>query len=126
MNSIEIGKHIVSILQDNQELTQMVQNKIFPLIAENETTFPFIIYKRSNIQPNYTKDLHSGDTVMVDITCFAIDYFQSLKIAQKVRDSFELQHKKIEGVRTIHLLSASEDYAENAYSQNLSFNFQIK
>lgn len=58
MESLKIGKEIYSLLNGNEELTKLVGNKIYPIIVEKETTFPFIVYKKTNLTPEYTKDYH--------------------------------------------------------------------
>ena len=56
MDSLKVGKEIYSLLNGNDSLTGVVGSKIYPIIVEKETTYPFIVYKRSNIIPDYTKD----------------------------------------------------------------------
>ncbi|MCD7712093.1 MAG: DUF3168 domain-containing protein, partial [Firmicutes bacterium] len=67
MNSLEVGKEVFSLLSNDSRLTALVGNKIYPVIVEKETTFPFIVYKRSNVIPDYIKDLHLKDEVIIDI-----------------------------------------------------------
>jgi len=54
--SLQIGKAIYDILHSNTDMVAKLQDKVFPLIADNNTTFPFIVYKRTGIIPAYTKD----------------------------------------------------------------------
>ena len=54
-NSILIGKLIYERLSSNPELKEYVNDKIFPLIAEQETTFPYIAFSTDSITPYYTK-----------------------------------------------------------------------
>ena len=74
MNSLEVGKEIHSLLTGNQTLANKVENKIYPVICETTTSFPFIVYKRSNITPLYTKDYHTEDSVIIDIYIMSTDY----------------------------------------------------
>lgn len=55
MESLKIGKEIYSLLNGNEELTKLVGNKIYPIIVEKETTFPFIVYKKTNLTQNILK-----------------------------------------------------------------------
>ena len=52
--SLQIGKAIYHLLSKDSRIKEKVGSKIYPLIVEESTTFPFIIYKRTNITPNYT------------------------------------------------------------------------
>ena len=57
-NSILVSKYIRRFLAENSEVSQFIDvNKIFPLIANAETSFPFIVYQRSSLTPVYTKDI---------------------------------------------------------------------
>ena len=54
--SLQIGKAIYDILSNDSDVVDRVQNKIYPLIADVDTTFPFIVYKRTGIAPADSKD----------------------------------------------------------------------
>ena len=123
MRSLEVGKEIYSILSKNKSLTDKVGNKIYPIIVEKDTNYPFIVYKRSNVIPDYTKDYHFKDYVIVDIICVSNHYVESVEIATLVRES--LEDKRIGDINSIRLESADEDFIDDAYIQTLSFNLTI-
>lgn len=123
MDSLKVGKEIFSLLNGNSSLTALVDNRIYPIIVENGTNYPFIVYKRSNIIPNYTKDLHFEDNVIIDIICVSNDYSGGIDIASIVRNT--LEDKRIGDIQSIKLESADEDYIDDAYVQTLSFNLTI-
>lgn len=123
MRSLEVGKEIYSILSKNKSLTDKVGNKIYPIIVEKDTNYPFIVYKRSNVIPDYTKDYHFKDYVIVDIICVSNHYVESVEIASLVRES--LEDKRIGDINSIRLESADEDFIDDAYIQTLTFNLTI-
>lgn len=123
MRSLEVGKEIYSILSKNKSLTDKVGNKIYPIIVEKDTNYPFIVYKRSNVIPDYTKDYHFKDYVIVDIICVSNHYVESVEIASLVRES--LEDKRIGDINSIRLEGADEDFIDDAYIQTLSFNLTI-
>jgi len=123
MESIKVGKEIYSLLNGNADLTALVSNKIYPIIVEKDTTYPFIVYKRSSIIPTYTKDFHLNDEVIVDIVCVSNSYTESINVAGLVRNT--LEDKRIQGIQSIKLDSADEDFIDDAYVQTLSFNLKI-
>lgn len=56
-NSILIGKLIYKLLSTNDELAALVSpKKVFPLVANPETTYPFIVYSRTSLSVEYCKD----------------------------------------------------------------------
>lgn len=123
MKSLEVGKEIYSLLNGDSRLTTLVGNKIYPIIVEKETNYPFIVYKRSNIIPDYTKDFHLKDNVIIDIICVSNDYANGIEIAEIVRDI--LEDKRTNDIQSIKLESADEDYIDDAFVQTLSFNLTI-
>lgn len=123
MKSLEVGKEIYSLLNGDSRLTTSVGNKIYPIIVEKETNYPFIVYKRSNIIPDYTKDFHLKDNVIIDIICVSNDYANGIEIAEIVRDI--LEDKRTNDIQSIKLESADEDYIDDAFVQTLSFNLTI-
>ena len=123
MNSLKVGKEIYSHLKENKSLTDIVGNKIYPIIVEKDTNYPFIVYKRSNVIPDYTKDYHFKDYVIVDIICVSNHYVESVEIASLVRES--LEDKRIGDINSIRLESADEDFVDDAYIQTLTFNLTI-
>lgn len=55
-NSILIGKLIFKQLSSNEDLATLVgAKKIFPLVANNDTTYPFIVYARTSLSVEYCK-----------------------------------------------------------------------
>lgn len=123
MQSLKVGKEIYSHLKENKSLTDIVGNKIYPIIVEKDTNYPFIVYKRSNVIPDYTKDYHFKDDVIVDIICVSNHYVESVEIATLVRES--LEDKRIGDINSIRLESADEDFIDDAYIQTLTFNLTI-
>lgn len=45
--SLQIGKAIYHLLSKDSRIKEKVGSKIYPLIVEESTTFPFIVYKRT-------------------------------------------------------------------------------
>ena len=123
MQSLKVGKEIYSHLKENKSLTDIVGNKIYPIIVEKDTNYPFIVYKRSNVIPDDTKDYHFKDDVIVDIICVSNHYVESVEIATLVRES--LEDKKYGDIVSIRLESADEDFVDDAYIQTLTFNLTI-
>lgn len=118
--SLQIGKAIYHILSNDTDVVDRVQNKIYPLIADVDITFPFIIYKRTGITPADSKDrfIYSED-VYVDIVIASDKYNESIEIADLVRTA--LLKGGYDGIKDIDLTDADEDYIEDTFIQNLTF-----
>lgn len=120
MTGISVLKSIYKLLVANEDLVAIVKNRMFPLIANEDTVFPFIVYQRDSIYAEYTKDGRYCDNINISINIAATTYNQSIEIAELVRIAIE--GKRIDNINTIRLISVNEDYLEDTYIQNLQFN----
>lgn len=125
--SLNIGKVIKDILYQDETLNNLVKYQVFPLIAEENTTFPFIVYRRNSIRKASTKDYANDEIASVDVVIACDKYSQSVEIAERVR--FVLERGEYEGenfsVDNITLSNASEQYMQNTYVQTLTFEIEI-
>lgn len=123
--SLEIGKYLRKSMVESEELTDIVSpDCIFPLIANEDTPLPYIIYSRENISSEYTKDFLVSEEVGVSIDIFSKDYTESCEIASIVRNIFELHREPEYGVRDCRLSAVYEEVYSDAYSQTLKFNIK--
>lgn len=123
VNSILIGKTIYKLLSDSETLSGYVGNKIFPLVADNNINYPFIVYFRDDINSISCKDGYYEDEVSFTIAVICDKYLESLEIANTVRkifekkriidDDLEIYDCKISGV--------DETWEYNGYVQKLHF-----
>ena len=121
---ISILKHIRTKLLENTELAEIVVSKVFPYVAEDSTTSPFVVMKKSNVTANYTKDGRMSDSVLVDISIVGDNYSTVVTIAELVRAS--LERVKHNGIVNCELLGNNEDYITDAYVSTLTFSITIK
>ena len=122
--AISVNKYIYSILSQDNELKRLVGNKIYPLIAEESTTFPFIIFKRNNVVTEYCKDGKVIDRVDFSIAIAARNYTETIAIAERCRELLEL--KRNDYFNLIHFNSISEDYVDDTFIQELHFTAIVK
>ena len=118
-SSISVIKHIFRILSSDKTLNEMVGNKIFPIIAENDITFPFILVTRTSITPITFKTGVAVDKVTFQVVIEDVDYFRTVNIAEKVRELLELIHSDY--FKRIEFSNCNEDFINDAYRQTLQF-----
>jgi hypothetical protein len=88
--SLQIGKAIYELLHSNAAVEAKVQDKVYPLVADKSTTFPFIVYKRTGVVPAYTKDRYStNEYVTVEVIIASENYNETVEIADLVRMALE-------------------------------------
>lgn len=121
--SLEVGIAIDSLLNPICD--------VFPIIADKGAKSPFIVYRRTALGAQNTKDLQvSGylETATVDIVIASTKYRQSIELTQKVKDILEKTRGNIEGVKIhdIQVVNSSETWANDAYLQLLNCRFEIE
>lgn len=119
---LRVGKSI-NYLLTNSEVNTIVQDRIFPVIADQGTSFPFITYRRSGCGNEDSKDSVYEDRTTVELVIASASYEESIEIAQKCREA--LEKKRYNNIRDIKLVDASEMFAEEAFIQNLLFTIKI-
>ena len=128
LNSILIGKAIYNILKNNDELKSYLDDRIFPIIANEGTSFPFIVYTRTNVTPNYVKGGIYLDGTTVEINIVSTNYVESVDIANVVRNVMEsIKRTTVDGlyIDEIKMSSCNEGYYEYAFVQILTFDINI-
>lgn len=124
---IQIGKAVYQILSNDTKVTEMVGNKIYPLIANQGTTYPFIIYRRTGIEPVTSKDRFiCSEVTSVDVIIASDRYDESIEVAELVKDALSGKSGIYSGIKVIdiNMISADEDYIEDTFIQNLTFNIK--
>lgn len=130
MESLELGRVVKSILLQDKELSKQVGSRVFPLVADKGTSFPFIVYRRDGLTPSSNKDRLVYDTqVRMSFIVASSDYRQGLDICSKVVDVLlSSQGRTIGGleITDLELLDTSEEYREDTFLQLLSITVNIK
>lgn len=120
MSGLSIGKAIKSILSGIE--------KVYPLVADEGTTFPFVVYKRSNLIPSSTKDRYNyKESATVEIIAASDSYPDSINLAEQIKDKMEHTRGIFNGINIggVTLISADEDYIEDTFIQKMNFNIEI-
>lgn len=124
---IQIGKAVYQLLSSDTGVTEKVENRIYPLIADQGTIYPFIIYKRTGIEPITSKDRFiCSEVTSVDVIIASDRYDESIEVAELVKDALIGKNGIYSGIKItdIDMISADEDYIEDTFIQNLTFNIK--
>lgn len=128
MINFDIGKTIVSAITANSALTQDLSDskgnlKLFPLIADEGTTFPFVVYRRSGYSPRSDKD-YRGEMLNVNLILAHTKYSESLRLSNEIVETLErYQDATIEDIKVTDL---SEDWSQDTYLQHITALIQYK
>lgn len=127
IDTLNIGKYIRSVLTADNELAKYIEKKVYPLVADNDVKYPFIVYKRLSLMSNSGKDGYYEDDVTIEITIVSDKYSSGIQVANIVRSILERREIRLDNM-TIYdgtLVLATEEYANNAYIQKMQFSFKI-
>lgn len=120
MNGLEIGKAIYTVLDGT--------TNVYPLVADQGASYPFIVYRRSSLSHANTKDrFNYQELATVEVIVAGSTYQQTLQIAKQVMNRMEHTRGLYDNISIseIKLINAEEDYIEDAFIQKLTFNIEI-
>lgn len=121
-NKLLVTTDVVAILKDNTKITDIVGDKIFPLIAEEGTTGDYILYKREKYDAEWNKMGKTSDKCEVYINVVSDNYERGKIVAAAVQDALEGSFSSPD--MTIRLLDSTEDYTDKKFIQVLLFSIE--
>lgn len=126
IDTLEIGKYINNILANNQDI-KALNAKVYPLIADNDAKFPFIIYKRVGLVSHSCKDGLYQDDVTVEIKIVSDKYSVGVQLANIVRSLLQRPYMKYNeyDINDVVINTAYEDFIENAFIQTMQLTLKI-
>ena len=121
IDSLKVGKIVYS------KIGSLVSNRCYPLIAENGTTYPFIVYQRDSLDSMFCKDGVYEDEVNVSVKVVTDTYNAGIDLAQSVREAMTFNNYTSEegGTYTSLMVQADEEFNNDAYIQTLIFRITI-
>ena len=129
MDNVKVGCVICDILGNNADVSSIVGNKVYPLVANQDTEYPFVVYRRENVIPTDTKDRYVFSFESnIEILAVSEDYDESLELADKISNALNGKEGIIAGfdVKEIKYLGDDEDYIEGAFVQRITFKITIR
>ena len=133
--SLLTTEYMRKIVEKDAELMKLVpKDKIFGMIAHSGTSYPFIVYSRSALNPQYNKDLGIQNigftnTVQITVDIYSDKYVESLEVANEFRHALEGKGWKDKDIYIdyFELVSASENTdGESYFMQTLVFQTEVK
>lgn len=125
IHSIKVGKIIYDRLRSDNSLTEIMNGeKVFPIVAPNETEFPFAVYQRANIVPlQGTKDGRVEDRVTFNVIVCSDSYNKSIEAADKIRELLEMRLMSNDEIymSETYMTSITESYESTTFIQQMQF-----
>lgn len=123
MKNFKIGSEIRNVILSSTAVKNAVDTKVFPLIANAGTTFPFVVYRRSSYSPQSDKDVLS-ESVYMEIAIISTNYEQSVSIANDVADV--LLAYESDTIEEIKVTNISEEFISNSFVQKVNLQIDLK
>lgn len=123
MKNFEVGKKLKSVLESDSTVAKYLSNKIFPLVANEGTTFPFLVYKRISYTPYSTKD-YTSESVGMEVTILSPSYDEGNKVADAVAS--RLDRFKDDYFESIEVTNISEEFSEDTFIFRLYLDIYIQ
>ena len=123
MKNFKIGSEIRNVILSSAAVKNAVDTKVFLLIANAGTTFPFVVYRRSSYSPQSDKDVLS-ESVYMEIAIICTNYEQSVSIANDVADAL-IQYES-DTIEEIKVTNISEEFISNSFVQKVNLQIDLK
>ena len=124
--NLQVGKALYQMLISDSNIVKAVGQKIYPLVADTETKFPFIVYKRNSIHPLSSKDrIIYQSEAFVDVIIASDKYEQSVDVAECVISALKTGTFNGLKIKEISVEDAEEDYQDNTFLQKLTIKIYI-
>ena len=121
-----IGITIANLLKANDALLELVpESNIFPIVANEDTSLPMVIYMIDSLGPEYDKDGWIGDECNFSVISFSEEYANLQLIATEVRAA--LEWKETNDTNKIYMTGQDEgfDITSNMFLNKLTFSVVI-
>jgi len=93
------GKAIYSILTSDSDINAIVGSRVYPQIAAQGASFPFIVYLLDDLEPSDTKSgVSTLDEVRYEIVAAAETYAVLADLTEKIRTALDRYTGTVAGV----------------------------
>ena len=115
------------MLLADENVKLLVGNKIYPIIAPENTQGNYIVYVRDEYSISRDKFGIDEQQCVVYISCVSSDYDESQQLAdavfQVLDNRYNVHNDKLT-IRSIEMTDSTEDYSGDVYVQTLQFSIK--
>ena len=125
------GKAIYSILTNDSDVSAIIGTKVYPQIAAQGATFPFVVYVLQDNSPSDTKSgVSTLDEIRYDIVAAAETYTELSSLTERIRLALDRYTGTVEGVVIDSIqfidLDVDNDPATETYVSSSEYILRIK
>lgn len=122
MNMFKITAGIRSLLLQNEEIKGFVGERVFPIMAPEDTVGDFIVYQRDELKQEYTKMGVATQVSVLYLTAVSESYVRSNSLASLIYDTLSGDFKDPD--MRIQLEDSTEDFIDKKFIQVLQFSIK--
>ena len=122
LQSLKIGSYIFN------RIKTITGYDCYPCVADNDVKFPYIVYNRTGLSTQLTKDGYTDDNVSFEISVYSDKYAQSVHVAEAVRGALEVlsaQHDETFDIDNSIITNASEYWNDNTFVQQINWTADV-
>lgn len=121
---LDAGKDIYTMLSANETISSTTSNHIFPIIADDDTPTPYIVYRRTSTNFETNKDFITKSDDTVELLVVTDDYKEGVGIAEAAMSALMDYNIASLGIKRVTVVGGNEDYNEGKYIQTLIINIK--
>lgn len=126
---MEAGKVIYNLLSGSTAVHAICADRVYPEVAHQTDTMPFVVYTIESANPSGTKSGGSTiDVVQFDVVCMSKDYAQCMDLGTAVRGALDRIGGMIGGVpvQSIDFQSQGVDYDYSTDAHAIVQTYQMR
>ena len=123
--SIKLNNAIYSLLTSDSGLTQIIGNKVFPLIIRHDEKLPYVVIQRY-YDSEYSDDGVAYSNSTLEVTVFAETYNDSIEIAGRIDKILNFYRGTVGDNHIVMCMikTCDEGYQDNAFLQKLTYDLK--
>lgn len=123
------GKALYYLLTNDAPISAIVSTRVFPEIADQEQTKPYVVY---NIRSNDPSDVQAApsalDTASVEVNCYAPTYAGAIELSDAVRTCLDRRSGTYSGVnvQSIQYITEVMDFEEPQRLYRVMSDYEVR
>lgn len=123
------GKAIYSILSTDEDLTALVDGRVFPELAAQDAATPYVTYHIRSVEPEDTKTGPSTlDVVTFEVYCIGPDYGSLMDVAEACRTAIDRQAGNFNStaIQSVRYMDEDCDFDQSTMDFITSQTFEVR
>jgi methylaspartate ammonia-lyase len=123
---MNLNAALYSYLSNSAEISGFVGDRIFPLLAENKTRAPYLVYKTVSNLTDYTLDGPAGaGRKRIQISVFSEDFEEADEIARAVEGVIDAWPEANGEIMAASKINQAEMYEAETKLKHIALDFEV-